>query len=330
MPRHFSKEERKYLQYLLGCSRSLRSIANTMERDVSVISREVARNGASREDYRYGTAQKLYLTRRKEAKSVQLKLLHDELLAFDVEHQLRQGLSPEQVAGRLRLKGQEGVCSETIYQWVYTYRPDLQSYLRCQKGQWRRKRGTRKREKQRRLQQFRCIGTRPSIVESRSRLGDWEGDTVISNNRKHRILTYVERKSGYAQAEFIFSVSAPAVQQLTQTIFETIPEKNKHTLTFDRGTEFGGDDSMLEQLTGMEVFRAHAYHSWERGTNENWNGLLRYFFPKGTDFATLSHEDLRRAVHRLNHRPRKRLNYYTPYEVFVLGINPSVAFHARV
>lgn len=330
MPKHLSKEERKYLEYLLRCNRSMRSIAAAMDRNVSVISREISRSAVSREAYRYGSAHRLYLTRRKEAKFSQNKLLNNPALAYVVEKRLRRYDSPEQIAGRLKLEESFFISTETIYQWIYKHRRDLQSYLRCQKGQWKRRRGTKKREKRRRLQQFRCISERPEVVEERSRLGDWEGDTVISKNRKHRILTYVERKSGFAKAEFIFDVSAPQVQILTQKIFRNIPACKKHTITFDRGTEFGGDDALLEKVTKTQVFRAHAYHSWERGTNENWNGLLRKFFPKGTNFATINHEDLKRVVKNLNHRPRKRLNYYTPHEVFVLDIEPSVAFHTRV
>ena len=215
---------------------------------------------------------------------------------------------------------------ETIYKWIYEERKDLQIYLRCQKGQWRRKRGTKKREKFRRLQQFRCIEDRPKIIEERVRLGDWEGDTVIGKNQTNRILTYVDRKSDYACAAVLPIVNAEIVQNKTRDIFKKIPKRKRKTITFDRGSEFGSDDKNIEKKTNTTVYCAHAYHSWERGTNENWNGLLRQFFPKSTDFANLSQKKLSRAVNIINKRSRKRLNFLSPHEVFVLELNPKIAF----
>ena len=180
------------------------------------------------------------------------------------------------------------------------------------------------------MEQFRCIETRPQIAEERGRLGDWEGDTVIGKQRTNRILTYVDRKSGYACAAVLPTVSGEIVQEKTKELFQKIPLYKKKTITFDRGSEFGGDDSILEKYTKTTVYRAHAYHSWERGTNENWNGLLRQFFPKGSNFDILSKKKLSWVVRNLNHRPRKRLNYYSPYDIFVLGLDPSVASHARM
>ena len=206
---------------------------------------------------------------------------------------------------------------------MYQERPDLQSYLRCQKGKFRRKRGTRKRVKQRRLSQFRSIDERPEVVATRSRLGDWEGDTVMGSERTKRILTHVERRSGYGLGDLLLDVTAVIVQATTTQRMQTFPKCKRKTITYDNGTEFGGDDALLEKNTQTRVYRAHPYHSWERGCNENWNGLLRQFFPKGTDFTILSQNDVDRAVHNLNHRPRKRLHYLTPHEVFVLGKIPT-------
>lgn len=180
------------------------------------------------------------------------------------------------------------------------------------------------------MKQFKCIKTRPKIIETRDRLGDWEGDTIIGQTRKNRILTYVDRKSGYGCAAVLYKVTSEIVQTTTQELFTKIPLKKRKTITFDRGTEFGGDDTIIEKYTNTDVYRAQAYHSWERGTNENWNGLLRQYFPKGTDFANITQKNVLLAVRKLNNRPRKRLNYYTPHEVFVLGYNPKVAFETRM
>ena len=325
MQSHITKEDRKTIEYCIRNSWSFRETGRRIERNVSVISREVKRNGG-RESYRHGKAHKQYLLLRKKAKEYQKKILPRSILEKQIEKQLKQYDSPQQISGQFRVKKGILISHETIYQWIYKERRELQIYLRCQKGKWRRRRGTRKRAKHRRMKQFRCIESRAKIVEERGRLGDWEGDTVIGKNRTNRILTYVDRKSGYACAAVLPKVSSEIVQEKTKELFLKIPLYKKKTITFDRGTEFGGDDSIIEEKTKTIVYRAHAYHSWERGTNENWNGLLRQFFPKGTDFATLSQKKLSWAVKNLNHRPRKRLNYYTPHEVFVLGLNPSVAF----
>lgn len=331
MHSHLSKEDRKAIAYFLTCSWNLTRIASVLQKHKSTISRELHRNTGPEEPYRYGYATQQYLQRRKKHKEYQYKIKYNTFLREHIETHLRAHDSPEQIAGRLRIEQGIILSHETIYRWIYKDRPDLQPYLRCQKGQWKRKRGTGKRTKQRRQDQFRSIETRPTIVSTRDRLGDWEGDTIIGKERTQRILTHVERRSGYGVGDLLLEVSAPIVEDMTVQRMETFPSQKRQTITYDRGTEFGGDDHVLEQRTNTTVYRAHAYHSWERGCNENWNGLLRYFFPKGTDFSILSQEDVERAVQNLNHRPRKRLNYLTPHEVFVLERDPSaVAFHTRI
>lgn len=208
------------------------------------------------------------------------------------------------------------VCHETIYTFIYEKRPDLVRYLRHQKSKYRKKRGTHARLQMNKISKVRMIGERPTIVEERSRIGDWEGDTVVGKEKKQRILTHVERKSGYGIASKLDIVIAEIVERKTETIFKKIPSKKRLTLTRDNGPEFGDYDRTLEKNTGLEVYRANAYHSWERGSNENWNGLLRQFFPKGLMFATITEYDVQHAVRMLNNRPRKRLGFQTPREKF--------------
>ena len=153
-------------------------------------------------------------------------------------------------------------------------------------------------------------------VATRERIGDWESDTIVGKEKKQRILTYVERKSGLGMADKLEEVTAEIVQEKTSARFNALPKKARHTLTRDNGVEFGDLDRDLEEKTGMTVYRATPYHSWERGTNENWNGLLRQFFPKGTLFATIAQCHVDQAVRLLNNRPRKRLGYATPRERF--------------
>ena len=208
------------------------------------------------------------------------------------------------------------MCHETIYTFIYEVRPELVKYLRRQKNKYRRKRGSQARIERNRVSKIKRIEGRPAIVETRGRLGDWEGDTVVGKEKTQRILTYVERRSGYALAEKLDVVTAEIVEEKTEKLFLAIPHEKRLTLTRDNGVEFGDLDRLLEERTGMEVYRANPYHSWERGTNENWNGLLRQFFPKGTNFATITSYDVQEAVKLLNNRPRKRLGYMTPREYF--------------
>ena len=318
MSTQLSKEERKIIAYCLSCNWKQIRIAELLDRHRSVISREIQRNTDDLGNYRYGNAHKKYLGRRSVAKSMYQKIPSNQKLQRDIIQGLEHNQSPEQIAGRLRLKyGKTLVCTETIYQWIYLHRPDLQKYLCFKKTKYRRKRGTKKREKKRRLDSFRCIETRPLSVENKTYLGDFEGDTVIGKGRKQRFLTHVDRKSGYALVDVLHEVSSDVVQCRTIQRFNDIPLSKRRSITYDRGTEFGGDDSFVENKTNMKVYRAHAYHSWERGCNENFNGLLRRYFPKGTDFSTLTQADIDAVVHQLNHRPRKRLNYLTPHEVFI-------------
>lgn len=139
---------------------------------------------------------------------------------------------------------------------------------------------------------------------------------MVGKEKTQRILTYVERRSGFAMASKLAVVTAELVQAETVALFRTLPLNRRQTLTRDNGTEFGDYDRDLEQRTEMLVYRANPYHSWERGVNENWNGLLRQFFPKGMLFATITQTHVEKAVQLLNNRPRKRLGYATPREMF--------------
>lgn len=283
----------------------------------SNIGREIESNKDSDGVYRGGHAHKRALQRRKKAKQKYRKIENNSTLQRYIIKKLKVYWSPEQIAGRLkRIHGVTAVCHETIYSFVYEKRPDLVTYLRHQKNKYRKKRGTHARLKRNRVSKIRLISERPEIVEKRSRIGDWEGDTVVGKERKQRILTYIERKSGYGIGSKLDVVTAEIVEQRTETIFKNIPRRKRLTLTRDNGPEFGDFDRTLEKRTGIDVYRANPYHSWERGSNENWNGLLRQFFPKGLMFASITEYDVQHAVRMLNNRPRKRLSFQTPREEF--------------
>ena len=172
------------------------------------------------------------------------------------------------------------------------------------------------REKAREQAKKRRIDERPMIVERRSRLGDWEGDTMLGRDKRVRIVTLVDRRSGYLIAYLLPKMRAELLVSLALHHFRHIPKKKRKTLTLDNGVEFS-DWERFEKKSGMTVYFAYPYHFWERGTNENTNGLLRQYFPKSHDFNLITPEELSHAVRRLNNRPRKRLTFLNPRQVFL-------------
>jgi IS30 family transposase len=296
-------------------------MAACLGKDTSTISREVGRNSDESGTYHAGHAHRRCRDRKKQGRRTTKKLVKDQRLRRVVLHRLRQKDSPEQVAGKRKRNHKPSVCHETIYQYLYTERPDLVALLRQQKGKYRRRWGTKAREKAREQAKKTWITERPACINNRSEIGHWEGDTVRGKEKTTAIGTHVERVSGYGLAHLLRIVSAQVMHEQTVEQFHAIPSKQRLSETDDNGTEFAAF-AETERALGMKIYFALPYHSWERGTNENWNGLLRQFFPKGSPFATVTQEDVDRAVYNLNHRPRKRLNYLTPYEVFVRGMTP--------
>ena len=320
MYNHLTKENRFEIAVLLKSGHSLRFCANKLGFDHSAIIREVNENKDSDGVYRPASAHKRAILRRKSSKSSSKKIVNNlELEEYIVKCIVQKHWSPEQIAGRLKRVSEATVSHETIYQWIYDDKPYLKQYLRCKKGKYRRKRGTKAREKKRELAKIRRIDERPEIVDERVRIGDWEGDTIVGKERKQRILTHNERVSGYLIASKLDRVRAEIVQRKIIKIFKMIPKSKKHTLTYDNGSEMGKDDLFMEKKTRITIYRANPYHSWERGSNENINGLLREFFPKGSYFAKITQKDINKVVRLINHRPRKRLNYLTPHELFIKG-----------
>lgn len=314
---HFTKETRIELAAFLRAGKNCSECGRLLGMNRSSVLREVKQNQDDDGVYRGASAHKKAMARRKKAKVSALKIENDQKLKRHIVRKLKLLWSPEQIAGRLQRRTERTViCHETIYTFVYEKRPDLIKYLRRQKNKYRRKRGTEARMYQAKAMQIRRIVERPTIVETRTRVGDWEGDTVVGKEKKQRILTYVDRKSGMGIAEKLSMVSAEIVEKRSEALFRSVPSSVRLTLTRDNGVEFGDYDQMLEKRTGMSVYRANPYHSWERGTNENWNGLIRQYFPKGTFFATITNDQVQQAVRMLNNRPRKRLGYRTPREVF--------------
>jgi transposase, IS30 family len=326
MFKQFTKKTRIELGALLRANHTPRECSELLGFNKSSVTREIALNSGDDGIYRGAQAHKKYLERRKKAKQKSKKIENNKKIQKHIEKRLEKRDSPEQIAGRLKQEeSSHAVCHETIYRWIFNEQPELKKPLRRfgRKGKYRRKRGTKQREKQRELGKIRRIDTRPTVVEGRSRIGDWEGDTVVGKNTSDRFVTNVERASGYGMTDLVLTATAEKIRATLQQRFHRISKKKRYTYTYDNGTEIGKEDADLEKKIGMDVFRAYPYHSWERGSNENYNGLIRDFFPKRTDFGTLTAIDVKRVERILNHRPRKRLGYLTPYEVFVLGRKPG-------
>lgn len=329
MYKQFNKDLRKELAVLLKAGHSSKKCGSLIGFEKRSINREIKSNKDPDGIYRAVSAHKKYLQRRKQAKVKEKKIENDKQLEKCIIKRLAKGISPEQISGRIEnnLTGMklQNVSYLTIYNWIYRERKELAKHLRIigTKGKYRRKKGTRIREKQRDEAKIKRINTRPEIVETRGRIGDWEGDTIVGKDKTKRLLTGVERKSGYGLLDKIEETRFENIHEILRKRFKKIAKKKKSTYTYDNGKELGLEDADLEKKIKMEVYRAYPYHSWERGCNENYNGLVRQFFPKGTDFGNISEKEIKRVERIINHRPRKRLNFLTPHEVFVKNMEPD-------
>jgi len=341
--KQLSIEERELMQQRLWQRKSLRQIAKELKRDPSTLSREIGRNPSCERKLSYSPrlAQTRALKKRKSRGRTE-RLKNNIVRSYVITH-LKLRWSPEQIANRIKkdIPG-NSVSHEAIYQFIYHQihrqgwdylKPgclDLRTCLRR-----RKKRRTHK--GQRRCQRiFKprgvSINTRPEIVTQRERLGDWEGDTVESKDRKPGINTLVERKTGLVFITKLKGKTSQATLEAVDNRLSLLPKEARQSLTTDNGPE-NQDWQTIEEKTGLKCYFANAYHSWERGTNENTNGLIRDFLPKKTDFTTISQEQLNEVENLLNNRPRKRLGWLTPLEVFSKELNqfniilkmPSVA-----
>lgn len=318
---HLTKEDRFKIQAWREVGKTQEEMAVRLMKSPSAISKELKRNPCLNGRYNAQHANRLTQERRRQGKRKTKKLIRNPALAGAIISSLRAKRSPEQIAGRRKRLGKKYVCHETIYQYLYTERRDLIPLLRQNKGKYRRRHGTKAREKRRELLKKTWITERPSVINERREIGHWEGDTIRGKEKTTAIATHVERVSGYGCADLLLHATAANMRSATIQTFRHIPKEKRLSETNDNGFEFS-EYELTEQTLGMVVYFALPYHSWERGTNENFNGLLREYFPKRTLFATLTQKDVQRAIRSLNHRPRKRLNYLTPYEVFVQGIIP--------
>jgi transposase, IS30 family len=308
MAHHFTVAERLIIYGLLKTKTRVKKIAAIMQRDRSTIYREIKRNSGQR-GYRPKQAQRKAEQRRLNSRQ-QCKMADKRVYAY-VTNKLAKYWSPDQIAERARKDfprdTDHWISRQTIYNWIRLHKHKWRHALRlC--GQRRR------RDRRGQLKDCVRIGGRPKIIDNRRRFGDWEGDTVVGKGRRSAVLTMVERKSGYVKIGKLNSLHAAPVTQSASRRFGRLPKDLRRSLTLDNGREFS-QHKRLTDLTGIEVYFAEPYAAWQRGTNENTNGLLRQFFPKGTDFTRISRREVARVEKLLNERPRRRLDYRTPSEV---------------
>ena len=316
MAKHITNDQRNEIYALKRAGHKQKDIARLLHKHPSAISRELKRNKSESGKYLAKVAKRKTKARRVDANARFKKIEHNEKLKRQIVRRLKKYDSPEQIAGRWnRNHESEHIGKDTIYRFIYEKRKELVKCLRRQKNKYRARYGTRIREKQREAERKRRIDQRPDIINARARLGDWEGDTVRGNGKSGHIITYVERKSGYLVAGKVDSATVENINAFTLKKFKRMPKEKRQSMTYDNGSEFSGYDTIEEQ-TGLTAYFAFPYHSWERGTNENTNGLLRQFYPKKSRFDMVTQAYLDKVVRILNHRPRKRLNYLTPHEIF--------------
>jgi IS30 family transposase len=322
--------EERYVIYHLRLYRfSLREIGRRLGRSHTTISRELKRNGPviSSWGYWHQGAHEQALQRRREPRHYR-RHAHAPLVRY-VERSLRAEWSPDVIAARLKREYPNDprmrVSIETIYRWVYRDAGRGGQLFNCLCRCHRKRRRQHRYGAGRGLIPGRVgIEQRPALVALRRRFGDWEGDTVEGAKGSGHITTHVERKSRYLLAAKLTGKSAAETAQVVSSAFRRIPATLRKTLTLDNGKEFARFRD-IEKQSGLRVYFADPYSAWQRGTNENTNGLLRRYFPKGMDFRNVTHKTLAEAVKKLNHRPRKCLGYRTPHEVFQEAKRGAVA-----
>jgi IS30 family transposase len=320
--KHLTQEERWHIYMLKGSGNSVRNIAKNLNRDPSVISREIKRNSIN-QSYRPTKAHKQYIQRRVNATS-RSRVLTSELQII-IESKLRLLWSPEQISGRLKADGVAYVSYETIYKMIWKDKQNGGDLYRCLRHGGKKYNKRSGKNAGRGLIPNRVdIELRDKIVEEKSRIGDLEADTVIGANHKGAIVTLVDRMSKFSLFTLVPNKTKESVTKAIENSLRAL-KKTILTITFDNGKEFAGHQDIASTLE-VKCFFVRPYHSWERGLNEHTNGLLRQYIPKKSNFEQLTQTDIDIVQNALNNRPRKVLNYRTPAEVFFE--HTSVAFAA--
>jgi len=310
-------EQRVEIKSCLKLGLKLCQIAQHIGVHKATVSRELKRNSGS----------KGYRPRQAQVKTVARRFMATKHVRFTltvkkrVEFYLQQDWSPEQISGYLQLRENIHISHETIYQYVWADKRAGGTFYRhlrwCHKKK-RKRYGSKDRRGQ--IPNRVSIDERPVVVAQKARIGDWEADTIIGKNHQGALVSAVERKSQLTRLKRVPIKTAELVSEAIADKLGAVKDK-VHTLTVDNGKEFTLHQKIATKLDA-QVYFAHPYRSWERGLNENINGLIRQYFPKNYDFRLITDEDILFVENRLNNRPRKSLTFYTPNEIF---FNLSVA-----
>lgn len=326
---HLTYEKRCQIYAHLKSGKSKRAISQLINCSHSTIVREMRRNSSQR-GYRIKHAQNAAESRRHQASSKPKKLTNDTIERIK-EMLIETQSSPEQIAGRLARKHQTKISPESIYKFIWKDKQQggtLYKHLRHQAKKYNKRSG---KNAGRGLIPNRVdIEQRPEIVNKKERFGDFELDTIVGSNHQGAIVSIVDRASKYTYLDLVPRGTAEAIQSSICKKLHLLSQQSLiHTYTSDNGKEFSAHEKIVEELGGAFYF-AKPYHSWERGLNEHTNGLVRQYFPKGTDFTKLTQEEVADVERKINHRPRKILTFQTPAEVFssLTGLDPGGgAFH---
>jgi len=327
--KRLSLEEREEISRMLAQKCSFQDIAKSLGRNVSTVSREISAGSCNKYTYRASKAQYRANRNSRKRKVGRHKLNGSLKLKRYVCKCLRLKWSPEQIAKTLKkdypIDNTMRISPEAIYTYIYVLpRGSLKKELLACLRQNRKHRHKQKRgvEAKRKLEDMLSIEERPKEVEDRIIPGHWEGDLIIGKNNRSALGTLVERTTRTTILIPVKNRKAETVAKAFAKEVKKLPKQMKLTMTYDQGREMA-KHKLFTNITGVKVYFAHPRSPWERGTNENTNGLIRQYFPKGTDFKKVSRYEVKRAQYQLNGRPRKVLGWETPYEVFNQLINSN-------
>ena len=321
MAGHLTLEEREVIAHMHRAGKMQTQIALRLGRSKSTISRELRRN-RSRNGY-WAVAAHQKAQKRRSGRPWIAKLRRTEVRRY-VRKRLQKRWSPDTIAGRSRSDfpkdRRRQVSHQTIYTWIRSEDAKGRHWQRFLRRLGRKRPDVEKRGK---LPASVSIEGRPAIVDRRGRYGDWEGDTIVGANHRGGAVMLVERKSGYLLMGRVPNLQAATVRRVAAERFRSVPAILRTTLTLDNGKEFAEHDQLAVEAA-LKIYFAKPYCSWQRGTNENTNGLVRQFFPKGTDLAHVPLHRIAAVQELLNNRPRKRLGYRTPNEVLASRLKVAI------
>jgi IS30 family transposase len=327
--------EREEISRMLSQKCSFRGIARTLGRNVSTVSREIRAGGCNKYTYRAVKAQKRARRNSAKRKVGKHKLSDNQELWKYIRQKLKKKWSPCQIAEELEkdypLDMTMRISPEAIYTYIYvlprgSLKKELTSCLR--QNHKRRHKQARGIKMERNIEDMLSIEERPEEVEDRIIPGHWEGDLIIGKNNRSALGTLVERTTRTTILIPVKSKEAEVVAKAFAKEVKKLPEQMKLSMTYDQGREMA-EHKLFTKISGIKVYFAHPRSPWERGTNENTNGLIRQFFPKGTDFNKVSRYEVKKVQGLLNGRPRQALGFQKPYEVFNQLINNAVALNFR-